>query len=129
MPSFSAIRAKADVMGERVRVLCNVENMAMLMAEADLTIGGSGTTAWERCALGLPSIVILVAENQSAVSKALKEAGAIWLLDGEAENPSILGGKILKILNDVEDCRRKSKAASMLCDANGCSRVVEMIDG
>jgi UDP-2,4-diacetamido-2,4,6-trideoxy-beta-L-altropyranose hydrolase len=56
---------------------CQVSNMAERMMEADLAIGAGGSTLWERCYLGLPSIVISVAENQIEASKALAKVGAI----------------------------------------------------
>ena len=46
------------------RYLCQVSNMAELMAEADLMLGAGGSTTWERCFLRLPAIVTSVAENQ-----------------------------------------------------------------
>ncbi|WML46078.1 UDP-2,4-diacetamido-2,4,6-trideoxy-beta-L-altropyranose hydrolase [Neobacillus sp. PS3-40] len=50
---------------------CQVNNMAELMYHADLSIGAGGTTTWERCYLGLPSIVSSIAENQELISKTL----------------------------------------------------------
>ena len=49
---------------DNMRYLCQVNNMAELMAEADLAIGAGGTTTWERLFLDLPSIVICIADNQ-----------------------------------------------------------------
>lgn len=57
---------------------CQVENMAELMAWADLSLGAGGTATWERCCLGLPSLVTIVAENQRETVKALAEDGVVW---------------------------------------------------
>lgn len=59
------------------KYLCQVNNMAELMAEADLMLGAGGTTTWERCFLGLPAIVTAVAENQLKVCEDCAEAGII----------------------------------------------------
>lgn len=59
---------------------CQVENMAELMAAADLAIGAGGTTTWERLYLELPTIAIAVSENQVATLEALGEAGMVWYL-------------------------------------------------
>jgi UDP-2,4-diacetamido-2,4,6-trideoxy-beta-L-altropyranose hydrolase len=56
---------------------CQVNNMAQLMAQADLTIGAGGTATWERCYLGLPAVVIIVADNQQAVTEAVAAKGAV----------------------------------------------------
>jgi len=54
---------------DNINYYCQVDNMAELMNEADLAIGAGGTTTWERCFLGLPSLVIAVAENQIEIAK------------------------------------------------------------
>lgn len=61
---------------------CQPENLAELMAKADLSIGASGSTTWERCCLGLPTLVVPLAENQRAVARDLAEEGAVFLLGG-----------------------------------------------
>lgn len=64
---------------------CQVNNMAELMVKADLAIGAGGTTSWERCFLGLPSITIIVADNQKELSKAVAEKGAMYCLGTSTE--------------------------------------------
>jgi UDP-2,4-diacetamido-2,4,6-trideoxy-beta-L-altropyranose hydrolase len=54
---------------------CQVGDMASLMTAADLFVGAGGTSSWERCCLGLPALVISIADNQIAQSVALAEAG------------------------------------------------------
>ncbi|CAG0944123.1 hypothetical protein ANRL1_01597, partial [Anaerolineae bacterium] len=53
-------------------------HLADLMAQADLALGAGGATTWERMCLGLPSIVISIAENQRPASAALAEAELIY---------------------------------------------------
>lgn len=65
---------------ENVVFHCQVENMAQLMVEADLAIGAGGATTWERCYLGLPTITVVVADNQAEIAKAVAQTGAIWNL-------------------------------------------------
>ena len=59
---------------------CQVSNMAELMANADLCLGAGGTTTWERCFLGLPTIVTAIAENQFEICRDCAEAGYIYYL-------------------------------------------------
>ncbi len=60
--------------------LCQVSNMAELMAEADLMLGAGGSTTWERCYLQLPAIVTAVAENQFQICEDCAAAGLIYYL-------------------------------------------------
>ncbi len=59
---------------------CQVENMAELMAAADLAIGAGGATTWERLYLELPTIAIAVAENQVETLEALGKEGVVWYI-------------------------------------------------
>lgn len=63
-----------------VNFYCQVNNMARLMANADLAIGAGGSTTWERCFLKLPSIVLVIAENQLETTAAVAAAGGVWNL-------------------------------------------------
>ncbi len=60
----------------RVTVFVSTDRMAELIAEADLGIGTCGVAAWERCALGLPSLVTVSAENQREDARMLHALGA-----------------------------------------------------
>jgi UDP-2,4-diacetamido-2,4,6-trideoxy-beta-L-altropyranose hydrolase len=50
---------------------CQINNMAELMQAADLFIGAGGTTSWERMCVGLPGIIISIADNQVESCNAL----------------------------------------------------------
>lgn len=80
-PWLGQIRRQSIDMPWATEVLLNVGNMAELMANSDLAIGAAGSTTWERCALGLPSIIVALAENQRAISCALDAAGAAKAID------------------------------------------------
>ncbi|MCK9389362.1 MAG: UDP-2,4-diacetamido-2,4,6-trideoxy-beta-L-altropyranose hydrolase [Sulfuritalea sp.] len=67
-----------------VQVLDATDRMSMLMAQADLAIGTCGVAAWERCALGLPCLVVVTAENQREDAEILHRLGAVEHL-GDAD--------------------------------------------
>lgn len=64
---------------------CQVNNMAELMYKADLAIGAGGSTNWERCFLGLPAIVIAIADNQVRICEDCNEINVIFYL-GKAQD-------------------------------------------
>jgi UDP-2,4-diacetamido-2,4,6-trideoxy-beta-L-altropyranose hydrolase len=72
-PHLGAVRAMA---AGRVRLHVDAPDMAALMSEADLAIGAGGGTAWERCCLGLPSILVTLADNQRGIIAIVAAAGA-----------------------------------------------------
>lgn len=94
---------------------CQVNNMAELMANADLAIGAGGTTTWERCFLGLPVIAISVANNQAEVLEILGQKGVIMFLGfSEAVSQSIFAKSIKRLFDCPESIRDLSKRSLML---------------
>lgn len=60
-----------------VSFYCQVDNMAQLTANADLALCAGGSATHERCMLGLPSIVTIIADNQLETTAVLDKAGAV----------------------------------------------------
>jgi len=75
-PHAESVRQAAQGM-DRVSVIGATKRMAGLMDEADLGIGTCGGAAWERCALGLPALVVVNAENQRDDARILHALGAV----------------------------------------------------
>lgn len=75
-PWIKEVQQQAKEMPWITEVLVGVNNMAELMANSDLAIGAAGSTSWERCCLGLPTIMICMAENQYMIAKDLHDLGA-----------------------------------------------------
>lgn len=72
-PWLDAVKTQAQQLPWSTEVKVDVSNMAELMANSDLCIGAAGSTTWERCCLGLPSIMIVTANNQIFAAELLKE--------------------------------------------------------
>ena len=127
-PWLAQVQAKAKSMAWPVRVLAGVSNMAQLMADSDLAIGAAGGTAWERCAIGLPTLLLVLAENQKSGAQALQKAGAaVMVQDINKLNQLLvpltgLAGKPVELL-------QLSNAAANLTDGEGVMRVVQKMLG
>jgi len=57
-----------------------VDNMAGMMADADMSFGGGGTATWERCFLALPTVTTEIAVNQRVMLEAMASRRAVWHL-------------------------------------------------
>tara|TARA_R110001606_G_scaffold389553_1_gene555774 strand:- start:28940 stop:30031 length:1092 start_codon:yes stop_codon:yes gene_type:complete len=75
-PWIDHVRTEAGEFECSIEVLVNIQNMAQLMAESDFVIGAAGSASWERCVLGLPSLLVVLADNQQVIANALVRAGA-----------------------------------------------------
>ena len=80
-PWLNDVKNKAKALPWPTEVAVNVNDMARRMAEADLAIGAAGSTSWERCCLGLPTLMIVLAENQRGIAQALEKAYASFKLE------------------------------------------------
>jgi UDP-2,4-diacetamido-2,4,6-trideoxy-beta-L-altropyranose hydrolase len=92
-PWLESVRNQASALPWHSEVMVNVSDMARLMAESDLAIGAAGSTSWERCCLGLPSILVVLAKNQWPLAQALHSSGGAVLL-----------GEINSIISDLPRC-------------------------
>ncbi|MBL1435357.1 MAG: UDP-2,4-diacetamido-2,4,6-trideoxy-beta-L-altropyranose hydrolase [Rhodobacteraceae bacterium] len=84
-PALGAVQAKALRMPCPTRVLVSIDNMAEIMASADIAIGAAGSTSWERCCLGLPTLLLTIADNQKEAAIALERSGSVVLLGDTRE--------------------------------------------
>ncbi len=102
----------------------NVENMSELMAVADLSIGAAGTTAWERSCVGLPSLVITIANNQIEIAENLAKSGIVINLGWFEDVKKTKITSPLKNLLDKPDIIRQMSIDGMrMVDALGTERV------
>lgn len=102
-----------------------VTNMAELMVGATLGIGAAGVTTWERCCVGLPSVVAAIADNQIALAALVDRAGAAVNLGSAAQvTPSQMAWTIKMLLADSERLQRMRSKCLDLVDGLGVQRVV-----
>ena len=107
---------------------CQVFNMAKLMADADLFIGGGGSTTWERCCLGLPGLIMAVASNQDAIAVGCDQAGiGIHINKSKDISPHQIQIEIEKmLLNQTTLINMEKKSANMV-DGKGATYVASVL--
>jgi len=110
-----------------IKVYKQTNKISMLMEKADMSIGAGGSTTWERCCLGLPSIVIPVANNQVRPMEELSKAKAIILI----KDPSIDDYKqmILRVLKmRLSEINQLIQNGFSIYDGLGVKRVTKIIN-
>lgn len=126
-PWIAHVQEQAARMPWPVSVEVDVANMAYLMAQSDWAIGAGGGTSWERCALGLPTLMVVVADNQRALTKALDMHGAAFSLGGIETLAQNLPAAIEKVM-DRDFLQAMSARAADISDGEGCARVVSIME-
>ena len=127
-PHSDTLRPKIDASSDRVQLLKAVSDMPELMSWADVAISAGGSTCWELACMGLPSIVLTLADNQEAVARALGESEiAINVGDASHLEPRESGAALSKLMHDGALRSRMSQLGRALVDGKGASRVVEAL--
>ena len=125
-PQLPRLRALADK-APAIRVMTDVPNLASLLAESDFAIGACGATSWERLAMGVPSGMLTLAENQRPIAKELDRRGlARWLGDaGEVSDAAIDAALSDVIGRDLDE--RWSRACLETVDGLGLVRTLSVL--
>lgn len=127
--ALDLIQAQAAASSGRVEVIVNTSDMAGLMAKADLAIGAAGGTSWERCALGLPTLVAVLADNQAEAAVALSTAGATIEI-GSPKASKFLAklADALKRAQVPANLNALSGSAASVTDGRGVARVADALE-
>jgi len=123
-PDIITIKAMCDF--QKWGFHCQIDYMPKLIMQSDLVIGGGGSSNWERCALNVPALIVILAENQLAIAEALDNAGIVINL-GWSKNVQI--EDYAKALNTLtpQQLISMSEKGSSLVDAQGSQRLVEKL--
>jgi len=122
----SAIRSRQS----KIRLVCNARNMSELMAWADLAVTAGGSTCWELALMGLPSVVLVLSENQRAIAEDLESTGISinmgWHAFVQADN---IAYQLRSIILSSERRRNMSNCGRLLVDGYGPLRVLRLMRG
>jgi UDP-2,4-diacetamido-2,4,6-trideoxy-beta-L-altropyranose hydrolase len=109
---------------DSIELVVGSHDMVPLEAWAHIAVGAAGSTCWEFCALGLPSILIDVAENQRAVAERLNERGIAIHIPAREANPKRIAEEIDRLIGSPLIRQEMSRRGKDLVDGHGAYRVV-----
>ncbi len=108
----------------------NVSRMADLMGECDLAVSAAGTTLYELCAAGLPSVSYTLADNQLATARDMERLASLpWAGDArkDAQLPRRISGLVMELAQDEKKRRALSAAMHACVDGNGAARIAQAL--
>ncbi len=112
---------------DHIELHVGMSTLAPLMTHADLSVGAAGTTSWERCCLGLPAIVITIAENQKLIAEELHRKGLIrWVGHKDEVNAAKLLNDLTKLLDSALPSDW-SKRCWEAVDGQGVERITRIL--
>jgi UDP-2,4-diacetamido-2,4,6-trideoxy-beta-L-altropyranose hydrolase len=123
-PWLQQVQTQATQMKRPTKLLVGITDMERLLADSDLAIGAAGGSAWERCCLGLPSLLLVLADNQENGAKALHQAGAAISMQHVSEIKTFFENNAK--FEDISTLlQQMSIAAARVTDGNGLSRITQ----
>ena len=124
-PHLKQLQATIKDSSVPIHLKVNTTRMAELMTWADMAVTAGGSTCWELACMGLPALVIILAENQQAVAKGLEERGAVINLGWHHNLTPIKIAQALEglLLNTVKR-EKMSEISRKLVDGKGTERVL-----
>ncbi|MGF1740816.1 UDP-2,4-diacetamido-2,4,6-trideoxy-beta-L-altropyranose hydrolase [Vibrio profundum] len=106
----------------RFEFLSGASNMAELMLAHDICFGAAGTASWERCVMGLPSIVVAFAENQRLILSMLNQFGAVSVFE-LTDTPNSIKKRLHEVC-EIETYRNMVENCFKVSDGLGAERVI-----
>jgi UDP-2,4-diacetamido-2,4,6-trideoxy-beta-L-altropyranose hydrolase len=98
------------------------------MHTADLAVGAAGSATWERCALGLPALVMSIAENQIEIARGVDHFKAQQYLGACTDISAEKISSELKIaIQSPSALREMSRASLLIVDGLGANRLVDIL--
>lgn len=117
------VQEQAQEMPWPTEVLVNINDMAERMADSDLAIGAAGSTSWERCSLGLPTLLVVLADNQWSGAKALQAVQAASMI-GSVRDIATQLPLSFRALTQGQRLMHMSTAARAVADGQGVDKVL-----
>ena len=125
-PHIMSVRALIADLKLAATLHVDVTDMAALVSAADVAIGAAGQTSFERCCLGLPSLMVITADNQTQFARALAEAGAVESLCMPLD-AARTAAALSSLAQDHARRQAMSRAAAALCDGEGAARATQAV--
>ena len=120
-PGLVDVQQQAKTMPWPTSVRVGVKNMAQLMADSDLAIGAAGSTALERCCVGLGTLLLVLADNQAAGAHALEKSAAALTVRSPQDIPQVMQDLLQHDL--PARLHSMAQAAAAVTDGKGAERV------
>ena len=125
-PWLADVKARALNMKYLTRVLVSPENFSLIMSDCDLAIGACGTTALERCCIGLPSIVIVVADNQRYPAMQMEKVGAAYVIHS-MDKVETMTREAIELMIRLGDLERIKTNCANLTEGTGAAMTSKIL--
>lgn len=124
-PWIDSVKRKAEQLPWPTEVKAGISNMAELMANSDLAIGAAGSTSWERCCLGLPTIMLVIANNQMDIAHNLESIKAVKIVLNDDSLTQMINNYLYELIQSPKKLEAMSQSSADVLDGYGTFKVIE----
>lgn len=124
-PWIGVVKKETEQLPWPAEVKTGVSNMAELMANSDLAIGAAGSTSWERCCLGLPTIMLVIADNQKDIANNLESINAVKVVLNNHNLAQMINKYLYEFIQSPKKLEAISQSSSDVLDGCGTFKVIE----
>lgn len=127
--AFPALQSLQEVLGVVAGASLHVQasDMAQIMAAADLAVTAGGSVTWEKCALGLPSLVVVLGDNQRPIATMMHQIGAQLTLGVASDTTPACYAEALDAIQ-THELSAMIDNASAICDGSGTQLVLKVLE-
>jgi UDP-2,4-diacetamido-2,4,6-trideoxy-beta-L-altropyranose hydrolase len=127
-PNEARIQAAVAEAEAQIDLRHDVTNMASLMSESDVAVSAGGSTCWELAFMGIPTVIVVLADNQRGIARGLHDANtAVNLGWHTAVDGTDVAEAVERLLLDDERRLRMAGNAQALVDGRGVERIVQTL--
>jgi len=125
LPEPDRLRASLAKLGDRLCLHLDAQDMAVLMASSGLAVAAAGGTAGELAALGIPSVLVIVADNQAPTPPSEIDRDRIIDARGRprAEVASVIAARAAALWAAPAARERLAGQLAARVDADGALRI------
>jgi UDP-2,4-diacetamido-2,4,6-trideoxy-beta-L-altropyranose hydrolase len=128
-PNKEKIQERVQESGQaEFHIIKDSKNIAETMSRMDVALIAGGTTSFEAAALGLPSMIISIAENQAPIARVWQDLEvAVGLGPIESIKAAALADSLARFMRNRSQREKMSEKGMRLVDGFGAKRTVEHI--
>lgn len=126
---ISELKSCATASPANIELLTDVYQLSDLMARADIAISAAGSTCWELCRMGVPSLLVDVADNQTANARELDRLQCAIHIGNKTVTASAIANGLISLSSSGSVRRKLSENSRRLVDGRGALRVLAAMIG
>lgn len=127
-PYWETLQVQAGRDGHPVELLRDVQNMREQYEWCDVAIAAAGNTALELACVGVPSLFVILVDNQELLPRAIRKYGFGRVLGWHEDlNEETIRKEVRDLLVSTEDRDRMAQWGRKVIDGKGALRVAAAI--